>query len=130
MNPLYVESTKSTPEVRFDPAGGTLVITGQSYPENAFRFYEPLMNWLDDYLEHMKQSTVVTIELHLPYVNTSSTKCLMHLLEKLDKAFASGKKVEVRWYCDEENEAEQECAEEFKEDLQLPFAILPRGTGA
>lgn len=127
MNRLYIEATKSTPEVIFDPEAGTLSITGQSYPENAFQFYEPLMRWVDDYLEQMKQDTVISIELQLPYINTSSTKCFMILLEKLDQAFASGKSVEVRWYCDEENEAEQECAEEFQEDLSLPFKIMSRG---
>ncbi|WP_168120435.1 DUF1987 domain-containing protein [Paenibacillus sp. HB172176] len=130
MKLLYVEGTKSTPEVRFDPQAGTLAITGQSYPENAFQFYEPVMNWMDEYLDQMKRDTVVSIELQLPYINTSSTKCFMILLEKLENAYAAGKAVEVRWYCDAENEAEQECAEEFKEDLQLPFSILPRGTVA
>lgn len=127
---LHIEATKSSPEVRFDPVTGTLSISGQSYPENALKFYEPLLNWLDNYLVQMNQETVVSIELHLPYINTSSTKCFMMLLEKLDRAFAAGKAVEVRWYYNEENEAEQECAEEFKEDLNLPFAILPRGNQA
>lgn len=127
MIPLHVEATKTTPEVRFDPNAGMLSISGQSYPENAFKFYEPLLSWLDDYLNKMNQDTIVSIELHLPYINTSSTKCFMILLEKLDKAFADGKAVEVRWFYNEENEAEQECAEEFKEDLNLPFLILPRG---
>ncbi|MHA6480796.1 DUF1987 domain-containing protein [Paenibacillus sp. strain BS8-2] len=127
MKPLYIEATKSTPEVRFDPETGALAISGQSYPENAFQFYEPLMNWVDEYLKGMTRDTVISIELELPYINTSSTKCFMILLEKLDDAFASGQPVEVRWYCDEENEAEQECAEEFKEDLNLPFTILPKG---
>lgn len=126
MNLLHIESTKSTPEVRFDPNAGTLAVTGQSYPENAFQFYEPLLRWVDDYLDHTSQETVISIELHLPYINTSSTKCFMILLEKLDEAYASGKAVEVRWYCDEDNEAEQECAEEFKEDLRLPFEILAK----
>ncbi|WP_409345372.1 DUF1987 domain-containing protein [Paenibacillus sp. MBLB4367] len=127
---LHVEATKTTPEVRFDPEAGTLSIAGQSYPENAFRFYEPLLSWLDDYLIQLNHDTVVSIELHLPYINTSSTKCFMMLLEKLDEAFGAGKAIEVRWYCNEENEAEQECAEEFMEDLNVPFAILPRGRQA
>jgi len=126
MNTLQLEATKSTPRVQFDPATGHLSITGQSYPENAFKFYEPLLLWLDDYLAQVKTDTIVTFELHLPYINTSSTKCFMMLLEKLDKAHLSGKRVEVRWYYNEDNETELECAEEFKEDLSLPFAILPK----
>ena len=39
MRELYIEKTKSTPEVRFDPQNNKLAINGQSYPENAFKFY-------------------------------------------------------------------------------------------
>ncbi len=124
MRQLLIEATKSTPGVRFDSEHGTLSITGQSYPENAFKFYEPLLEWLDEYLEQMQTETIVSFELQLPYINTSSTKCLMMLLEKLDEGFQSGKQIQVRWFCDEDNESELECAEEFKEDLQLPFTIL------
>lgn len=61
----------------------------------------------------------------MPYINTSSSKCIMMLLEKLENAFCNGKKVAVRWYYETENEIAMECAEEFKEDLTLPFEITP-----
>ncbi|HZG84348.1 DUF1987 domain-containing protein [Paenibacillus sp.] len=130
MKTLQVEPTKSTPEVRFDPDAGVLSITGQSYPENAFKFYEPLLSWLDEYLEQVTSETTVSIELHLPYINTSSTKCFMMMLEKLNDAFLAGKQVKVLWFYNEDNETELECAEEFKEDLSLPFDIVPKGDPA
>jgi len=126
MKILRVEATKSTPEVRFDPDVGVLSITGQSYPENAFKFYEPLLAWLDEYLEQVTTDTTVSIELHLPYINTSSTKCFMMMLDKLNDAFLAGKRVKVLWFYNEDNETELECAEEFKEDLSLPFDIVPK----
>jgi len=126
MKILRVEATKSTPEVRFDPDAGVLSITGQSYPENAFKFYEPLLAWLDEYLEQVTTDTTVSIELHLPYINTSSTKCFMMMLDKLNDAFLAGKRVKVLWFYNEDNETELECAEEFKEDLSLPFDIVPK----
>ena len=46
------------------------------------------------------------------------------LLERLDEAFRSGKDIQIAWLCNEENESELECAEEFKEDLLLPFEII------
>ncbi|MDF2669528.1 MAG: hypothetical protein K0R67_1834 [Paenibacillus sp.] len=121
-----ITSTKSTPEVNFDPDNGLLIIRGQSYPENAYKFYEPLLNWLDEYLDKVHADTVVSIELQLPYINTSSTKCFMLLLEKLDAAFLGGSKVQVQWSYNEDNESELECAEEFKEDLSIPFYITPK----
>lgn len=125
MDILYIEQTKSTPEIRFDPTNCKLRIEGQSYPENAFRFYEPILAWVDDYLAVMEQEVVLEIYFHMPYINTSSSKCMMMLLEKLEDAYHAGKKVSIRWYYDKENETALECAEEFKEDLTVPFAISP-----
>ncbi len=126
MERLVITGTKSTPEVNFDPENGLLLIKGQSYPENAYKFYEPLLKWMDDYLDQIQADTIVSFELHLPYINTSSTKCFMMLLEKLDEAFLAGKKVQVQWWYNADNESELECAEEFKEDLSIPFHITPK----
>lgn len=126
MEKLMIDSTKSTPAVIFDPDQAVLSIKGQSYPENAFKFYEPIMKWLDDYLLTLRGEVAVVMELHLPYINTSSTKCFMMLLEKLEQAYQEGKKVRVEWYYHDDNESELECAEEFKEDLTLPFDLLAK----
>lgn len=126
MERLYIERTKSTPEIQFDPQNCKLHIEGQSYPENAFKFYEPIFAWLEEYLQQLEREAVLEIYFHMPYINTSSSKCIMMLLEKLESAYQEGKKISVRWYYDAENEIALECAEEFKEDIALPFDIAPR----
>jgi Domain of unknown function (DUF1987). len=125
MDGLFIEKTKSTPAIKFDPQNYNLRIEGQSYPENAFKFYEPLFTWLDEYIQQLEKAAVLELYFHMPYINTSSSKCVMMLLEKLETAYREGKKVSVRWYYDVENEIALECAEEFKEDLNLPFEISP-----
>jgi len=126
MREINLEATRSTPAIRFDPMDGKLTIIGQSYPENAFAFYQPLLEWIDEYLESRRAEAGLSAELQLPYINTSSTKCLLMLLERLENAFLEGVKVSVRWYYDEDNDSELECAEEFKEDLTLPFHIVAK----
>ncbi|TXK80073.1 DUF1987 domain-containing protein [Paenibacillus sp. N3.4] len=128
MQKIIIESSKSTPAIHFDPQAHVLSIQGQSYPENAFKFYEPILKWMDDYLDQLNEATIMKIELMLPYINTSSTKCFMTLLEKLDEAYDQGKNISIYWYYDQENETELECAQEFQEDLTLPFHILPKVT--
>lgn len=126
MDKLYIAGSKSTPEVTFDPSQNLLLLQGQSYPENAFKFYEPIFQWLDSYIKQLNAEVLVKIDFNLPYINTSSSKCIMMLLEKLDNAYLAGKKLTLNWYYDEDNESELECAEEFKEDLNLPFNIISR----
>ncbi|MCX7781773.1 MAG: DUF1987 domain-containing protein [Negativicutes bacterium] len=124
MDVLHIEKTRSTPEIHFDPAANLLNIKGQSYPENAFKFYEPIFAWVDEYIMQLRDKATVEMYLHMPYINTSSSKCLMMLLEKLEDAHNSGKQITLKWFYDKDNEAALECAEEFKEDLSLPFEII------
>ncbi|TCL76788.1 uncharacterized protein DUF1987 [Hydrogenispora ethanolica] len=125
MEKLFIEQTKGTPQIDFDPDRNELRIKGQSYPENAFKFYEPVLEWVDQYLTVADGLIMLRIEFSMPYINTSSSKCIMMLIEKLEQAYLHGHKIVVHWYYDPENESSLECAEEFKEDLQLPFEIIP-----
>ncbi len=128
MKNFYLEGSKSTPEVSLDAERHVLMIKGQSYPENAFRFYEPILEWVKQYFEQVRES--VQIEITLPYVNTSSSKCIMMLLDEVEQAYTNGKQVCLMWYIDENNESEFECAEEFKEDFDFPFNIISLNTGS
>lgn len=125
MQLLFIEQTKGTPQIDFNPLTNLLKIKGQSYPENAFKFYEPVLNWVDEYLTVAEGEILINIEFNLPYINTSSSKCIMMFFEKLEKAHSTGKNVIVNWFYDLENESELECAEEFKEDVTVPFNIIP-----
>ncbi|WP_096201363.1 DUF1987 domain-containing protein [Bacillus sp. FJAT-45350] len=126
MNLLQIESTNSTPEINFDSENNVLVMKGQSYPENAYKFYEPLFLWIDHFLEQLQSGHSVRIELDLPYINTSSSKCLMMLLDKFEEANSPDNPFSLFWYCDMENESEVECAEEFVEDLTFSYEIIQR----
>lgn len=124
MDRLFIEQTKGTPQIDFDPISNTLKIKGQSYPENAFKFYEPIFKWVDEYFVQAEGEISIEIDFELPYINSSSSKCIMMLLDKFEEAHNDGKKVQLNWYYDEENESGLECAEEFKEDLALTFNII------
>lgn len=126
MERVYIEQTKLTPKIQFDPEKHTLKMEGQSYPENAFTFYKPVLLWLDAYLAESDQPIVLEIYFHIPYINASSSKCIMMVLEKLENAYRNGKRVSICWYYSPEDDTAVECAKTFKEDLLLPFAITLR----
>lgn len=124
MDRLIIEQTKATPYVDFDPQNNTLQIRGQSYPENAFKFYEPIFKWVDEYIKKSEGEIFIEIDFKMPYINSSSSKCIIMFLDKFQDVFDEGKNIVVNWYYDEENESSLECAEEFKEDLTLPFNLI------
>ncbi len=120
---LDLPATLSSPQVRADPDAGVLSLSGESYPENSFEFYRPVGEWVTAFLK--RDSRALTLEIRLTYLNTSSIKCLIDLLDELEEAHRAGRSVALNWYYDLEDDRAMELAEEFKEDLTLPFTIIP-----
>jgi len=123
MDSLLIHESKSTPLVDFSPVKGLLIIQGQSYPEDSFSFFKPILEWLKGYLVNNFSQEII-LEFTLTYINTSSSKCIMMLLDLLEDASDKGVNLHLKWFCNEQNEYEQECAEEFKEDYTFPFDII------
>lgn len=124
MEALYLEQSKSTPLIDFNAESRVLKITGESYPENSFKFFEPILEWIDNLFESISPDDEVIMELTLPYINTSSSKCIMIILDKIEEAVNKDKKIIVNWYCNKDNESEIECAEEFKDFVDIEFNII------
>lgn len=122
METLRIELTRSTPEVVFDPESGELYMGGESFPENSFEFYRPVLSWLARFLA--VRTGPVTLKAHFSYLNTGSTKCMLDILDMLEEAHLAGKPVEVHWHYDRENDRALETAEEFQEEVTLPFRTV------
>jgi len=123
MASLHWEASATTPEIVWAPAQGVLSIRGESYPENALEFYQPVVAAVAEYLEAAGDG--FTLRVDLAYLNTSSVKALMDILDLMEDAFKAGTAVKVDWVYDEENDRSLEMAEEFQEDLSLPFHAMP-----
>ncbi|MGD9504912.1 MAG: DUF1987 domain-containing protein [Syntrophobacteraceae bacterium] len=124
METLRLEATASTPLVLFDPGAGVFEIRGESYPENSMEFYRPVVDWLVDYLDGFDGRFVLTVDT--PYLNSSSVRYMMDLLDALESVHGAGKNVAVEWFCDEENERAFETAKELGEDMSFPFNIIEK----
>jgi hypothetical protein len=125
MNQLKIEATQSTPAVETDAASGVLRLSGDSFPENSFEFFGPVIAWIEDYLESSDQP--LHLDLRLMYMNTSSVKAMMDIFDMLEDAHRSGRSVEVVWHHDPANERVADLASEFREDCTVPFGIEKDG---
>lgn len=122
MTNLTISGTKTTPGIAFNAETGMLDLSGQSYPESAVEFYQPLMAWLTDFFSKTAKPTV--LNFRLSYFNTSSSKCILNILRLLEKASAEGKQISVNWYHNEADEQMQETGEEFAENMKIPFKVI------
>jgi len=119
MSAIRLEGTSKTPQVDFNTAPLSMSISGRSIPENSIAFYTPLMEWIDDHLTDGKES--VDISIRLEYFNTSSSKCIMDLLKRVEKSSVNAT---VSWYYEEEDEDMLEAGEDYDAIIDLPFRLI------
>lgn len=119
---LILEATSKTPQVQFDPISGKLELRGRSIPENSIEFYKTLNNWIDQYGAAPVADTVVDIKLE--YFNTSSSKCILDLLKKMERLNGESTSVYINWYFEEDDEAMEEAGEDYQAIIKLPFKII------
>jgi hypothetical protein len=117
MQNLTIPATARTPAIDFDFGKSHLKLSGESYPEDVMEFYNPVFSALDVYLATLGTGSC-RFDFVLIYLNSSSAKAVMTLMDKLDAAAAKGASVDVYWFYDEEDDTMQELGEEFGEDLE------------
>jgi hypothetical protein len=120
MKPMNIVQTSSTPSISFDPATNSLCIIGESYPENSFDFYAPIILWLKSALMEL---TELTMDISVTYMNSSSTKCTLDMMDVMEDAYSRGVKTSIIWRYDRENPRSYELAEDFREEVTFPFEI-------
>jgi SiaC family regulatory phosphoprotein len=121
MSDLAIRGTQSTPSIDGNWKTGVLAMQGDSYPENSYELFDPLIVWVKDYLA--EEERPLNLELRLLYLNTSSIKAMMDIFDLLERAHCANRAVCVNWYYDRGNERVAELAEEFREDCTFPFEI-------
>ena len=122
---LNIARTTATPEIRFQETSGVLSITGESYPENSFDFYAPVLEWLAGSLPRLPG---LRLEVSVSYMNSSSIKCMLDILDAIGEAHAAGKKVEAVWNYETDNPRALDLAEEFRSEVTFPFVVNPVGS--
>lgn len=121
MEKIVIPKSKSSPEVIMDYENGLLEIIGESYPENSLGFYKPVYDWLNKCIQDKIQ---IKVNFKLNYFNTSSSKCVIDILDSLDKYYSNSGIVEINWYYEEDDDDMKETGEEFSSDLKAPFQLV------
>ncbi len=126
--PLEIPAGKDTPEVRFDPEQRTFRIVGSSYPENAAKFYVPILAWLEDFKQQVsKDDGEYTFEFHFEYFNTSSSKFILQILQRIQQiASEKGVPIRMRWYYYEDDPDIEEAGYTYNLNLETPMELIAK----
>lgn len=119
MQVIKIKGTDDTPTVILDSENEIFEISGRSLPEDVAAFYDPILEWLDDYAENPNSKTV--FDFKLVYFNTASSKLLLDILLKLEDLADDGNDVLVKWHYPDDDEDMEEAGEEYADIVDVPF---------
>jgi hypothetical protein len=122
MDLLKIDGTSITPSIEFNAETGVLNMKGRSIPENSLDFYQPIYKWLDEYTENPAKKTIMNVQLD--YFNTSSSKCILDILKKIDKIDELDNDVIIKWYYNESDEDMMESGEDYMDLINAPFELI------
>jgi len=121
MDNLVIKQSSSSPAISADWNTGVISMKGDSYPENSFELFAPLIDWVEAFLDQANRP--LQLNLELVYLNTSSIRSMMDIFDQMEVAHKKGQSVNARWTYEAANERVGQLAEEFREDCTFPFTI-------
>ncbi|NLE33648.1 MAG: DUF1987 domain-containing protein [Bacteroidales bacterium] len=80
---LLIEKTSKTPRIELKFTSGEILLSGRSLPENATRVYEPVLNWVNNYV--IQPQPVTNLRLNVEYFNTSSSLWISKIVKTLTR---------------------------------------------
>ncbi len=114
MSNINIEETKYTPKIVVDFDARYIELSGRSYPENAFEFFEEPKVAISKMLSTKNDLQVV---FDIIYVNSSSSRVFFEILTMLSEAKDLGVNIECIWKYDEDNDVALENGEDFSEEF-------------
>ena len=115
MEPLHLEGTDFTPDVRLDRNKGILLISGRSLIGNANEHYKPVLTWINEYA---KQADVpAEFMFSMEYFNTESEKVFLEIFSIL----ATVQGIKIIWHYPAGNHDVLHAGQVLAELVDIPF---------
>ena len=123
MENLQIKETLKTPGIDFQPQEGNLKITGRAIPENPEEFFTGVLQWIKNYFK--KPQDLTKVDIQLEYINSGSSKYMLEFLHLLQNMHKDGKRCEINWYYEEDDESVLELGKHYQSIIDVPFKLIP-----
>jgi len=117
---IIQEELKNCPGIFYYPDSEKLEVVGRSIPENPELIFRRLDEWITS---HFEKNSALSVAIQLEYINSGSSKYLYEILKRLTGFHKSGKKVEIKWLYEEDDEAMLELGEHYRDSAGIPLQI-------
>ena len=112
------EGTKKSPTVDLNPETGTAHFSGRSIHSDAFEFYDEIIAWFKNNGDKFEE---LNVHFAFDHINTVTNKCVLQILLLIKKLGDEGRKHNIDWYYDEEDDDMLETGEELEMLCGLKF---------
>lgn len=111
------------PDISFDEQAGLLRIEGESYPEYAIEYFQPICDKLRNYTaQHPKEA--ITAIFKMSYFNTSTSRRFFEIFSILNNHHKQGGKVSVKWYYKEDDIDVHDSGVDFSAQVSFDFQCI------
>jgi len=126
MESLIIEASSFTPEVLMQAENNIFRISGNCYPESPELFFQPVMEWLQEYLFSSKNTTEIPFHFEFNYYNTSTSKVIAKLFRLIEDSPCANK-VNIFWHYDETDKDMLKAGQRYSSLYKLNFHLKPIG---
>lgn len=116
MENIIKTATEDTPYICFKPEEDYYEISGKSLPENALDFYDPIIEWLNDFKK--ETSKPATFLFKLDYFNTTSAKQIAKIFLILEE-MAKNIEITVNWHYKKEDTGMLSSGERYAQLIEV-----------
>lgn len=121
MTDLLISRTEKSPTITAK-SSGYILLDGISIPENVKEFYQPLKDWLNEYLKN--PAKVTTIEVKLDYFNTSTSVVLLGLFKTISNLKGDENSLVINWYYEVDDLEIRDSGIDFSNFLGMKINVI------
>lgn len=122
MEVLHILATDKTPEIKLDFKTGDLSISGRSIINDNPKFYNELINALEQYC--LNPAPVTIVHVQLDYFGDQSSRSLLEVFKLLESLHLKKSDVSINWYYTYEDKEMRETGEDYEHLLNIPFRLV------
>jgi len=112
---INIKQTETTPEVSLDKENCKLTLEGRSYPENAHRFYKPILKEIVKCKKDISKTNIL-VDIKLEIINSVSMRYIHDMIDFVSKNTNS---TIVNWHYESDDE-------DMEESIQIACSNFPK----
>ncbi len=130
MEDLVIYQTANTLGVSCLVTKSIFEFVGDSRPENVKIFFDPILQWLNDYANFIKsipeaKAQIILVNYKLDYFNSSSAKYIIEIIKKIEKInLETNISFIQQWFYEIGDDDSKQVAEEFTKMTHAKLVLL------